>query len=346
MKTYWLHRITGGDNGWTFAYDLLKKENILSIGWSDFSDDSFIQQAKSDGIRYISNRIIEDWGHESRSRWNLFRFVCQMKQGDIVIVPLWKCFDVYEIVDDTVLSNESLQTNLQNGLNNYGIEFKDGYLYSTEENKCVDLGFYRKVRAIALNISRENFGTQGLISRMKIRQTNADISDLSDEIEKSILAFQNNHPINLKEEIIKSSVSNVLTQIQKHLDADKFEKLVEWYLHSLGASVVSTPAKNSSSTEEGDADKVAVFEKLKLIIMVQVKKHVDITGDWAVQQITLFKANNKFDDEYSTLMWVISSCDDYSDEAKRLAKVNNVRLITGPEFAQLIMENGVENMPL
>ena len=45
-------------------------------------------------------------------------------------------------------------------------------------------------------------------------------------------------------------------------------------------------------------------------------------------------------------MWVISSCDEYSPEAKRLAKENNVRLITGPEFSQLIIENGVEDLPL
>lgn len=350
MKTYWLHRITGGNNGWTFAHALLEKENLLSIGWSDFSTDDFIKQTRSSGIKHIDNCIINDWGREylSRSRWNLFRFICKMKQGDIVVVPLWKSFNVYEIIDDTIISNESLEVYLKNGLGQYNLEYKNRYLYLTDikENNEVDLGFYRKVLPIALNVSRESFGTQGLISRMKIRQTNADISDLSEEIENSILAFKNNHPVNLKEEIIKSSISNVLAQIQRHLDADKFEKLVEWYLRSLGASMVSTPAKNSSSTEEGDADKVAVFEKMKLIIMVQVKKHIDITSRWAVQQITLFNANNKFDDEYSTLMWVISSCDDYSPEAKLLAKENNVRLITGPEFAQLIIENGVENMPL
>ena len=350
MKTYWLHRITGGNNGWEFAHALLEKENLLSIGWSDFATKDFVSQTKIKGIRHIDDSIKNDWGEEylSRSRWNLYRFICSMKEGDYIIVPLWKSFSVYEIVDDVVFSNESLPANLSNDLDSYNVERKGKYLYisNLQENNNIDLGFYRKVLPIAINVPRENFGTQSLISRMKIRQTNADISDLREEIENSISAFKNNHPINLKEEIIKSSVDNILQQIRKNLDADKFEALVEWYLKSLGAIDVSTPAKNSSSTEEGDADKVAVFEKLKLILMVQVKKHIDVTSSWAVQQITLFKANNKFDDEYSTLMWVISSCDDYSSDAKLLAKENNVRLITGPEFAQLIIENGVENLPL
>ena len=45
-------------------------------------------------------------------------------------------------------------------------------------------------------------------------------------------------------------------------------------------------------------------------------------------------------------MWVVSSGNDFSSNAKLMATENNVRLINGEEFAQLLLENGLENMPL
>lgn len=342
-RNYWLHRISGGSYAYELSHQLLEKECLLSIGWSAFSEEQFVQNVLKDKMKAINQKYKDEGWGLSRNRWNLYRFMIGMQRGDYVIVPTWKEFSVFEIVDECCISNESLD-NFMLGKYGYKIE-EDGYIYDQSSN-IVDIGFYWKVKPIQTHIPREGYAKQGLSSRMKIRQTNADVTDLKDEINEALTAFVEKHPICLKEELIKSSVDNILYQIRKNLDADKFEALVEWYLKSLGATDVSTPAKNSSSTEEGDADKVAVFEKLKLIIMVQVKKHIDITSSWAVQQITLYKANNEFDDEYSTLMWVISSSNEYSIEARQLAKKNNVRLITGPEFAQLIMEAGVENMPL
>jgi hypothetical protein len=45
-------------------------------------------------------------------------------------------------------------------------------------------------------------------------------------------------------------------------------------------------------------------------------------------------------------MWVVSTCDDFSEQAKRDADAEGVRLITGLEFAQMLIENGVYSMPL
>jgi HJR/Mrr/RecB family endonuclease len=89
--------------------------------------------------------------------------------------------------------------------------------------------------------------------------------------------------------------------------------------------------------------------------MVQVKKHIGNTGDWAVQQIIMFNQNNQYkqynnDDEscvmYNTILWIISSGDDFSTAAKEMARENNVRLINGKEFAKLLLENGIEHLPL
>ena len=81
--------------------------------------------------------------------------------------------------------------------------------------------------------------------------------------------------------------------------------------------------------------------------MVQVKKHNDETTTHinAVRQIITYKENNTFDG-YSTIMWVISTCKQYSDEAKKLAEEKEVRLISGREFTQLILERGLSGMDI
>ena len=55
-----------------------------------------------------------------------------------------------------------------------------------ENGEVYDLGFARKVNVIYKNISREKFADAPLTSRMKIRQTNAQINDLKSSIEKLI----------------------------------------------------------------------------------------------------------------------------------------------------------------
>ena len=340
-KSYWLHRITGGRNGYNFAHDLLENENLISIGWSDFSDDIFAENVIKNGICVIDQKYNERKWELSRNRWNLFRFLHKMQKGDLVLVPSWKSFSVYEIADDIVFSNSSLTIDSKK----HNVLLKDKCFYS-ENGEPIDVGFYRKVKPIALNIPRDQFVQQKLVSRLKIRQTNANINDLESEIKTALQAYNENRPINLREEIIQSSVTNILKQIREKIDANKFEKLVKWYLTSIGAKFVEIPAKNSLPKEKGDADIVAYFEALKLIIMVQVKKHVGVTSPWAIQQIKLYQENAQFDDDYTTLMWVVSSCDDYSDEAKTLAQENSVRLINGPEFARLIVENGVSNLSI
>lgn len=348
-RNYWLHRITGGNYALPVAWQLLhRKESdvrYLSIGWSAFSEDSFANDVKKRGIKAIEDRYRRTKSELPRNRWCLCRFLHEMKKGDYVIVPSWGTFSVFEIIDDIILTNESYsQINFEDWWKKK-VTF-DGEDLLDENKNTVDLGFYRRVKVVAEDIERAKYADADLISRMKIRQTNADINDLWENVENAIKAFIAQKPINLKENILSDIIENTFEQIKKTLDADKFEKLVEWYLESLGATWTKTPAKNESETAKGDADKVAYFEKLKLVVMVQAKRHEDTTSDWAVQQITSYKENNKPSDDYSTIMWVISTCDQFSEKAIKEAKDNGVRLIDGREFTKLILESGLSGMNL
>lgn len=344
-RHYWLHRITGGENALALSYPLLFNHRFLSIGWSDLSTREFVNKVSQDGFYAIEDEMKKAGFERPKHRFNLERFMVMMKKGDYVVVPTWGEFSIYEITDNSILCNEDIDTYLLYDWNGKPISLdKDGYLRNSE-NKWVDLGFYRRVKCIAEHISRAEYATQKLFSRMKIRQTNADIDDLEEDILKAIKSFETNSPINLKNQLIDKMVSSTLDTIRESLKDQQFEELVEWYLDSIGATMIKTPAKNESSTEEGDADKVALFEKLNTIIMVQVKKHEGETSKWAVEQIRAFNRNHNYDN-YITQMWVISTCDNYSDEAKRAAQESNVRLINGYEFAKMIIENGIGNLPL
>ena len=341
---YWLHRINGGDNALAFAHTLLYKHFYLSIGWSDFSSDAFVNDVKERGDSAIDEAMQkEGWGLP-RNRWNLWRFIKGMSKGDIVLVPTWSVFSLFEIADDEVLSNESIDVAFFKDWNgHYAYLNDDGYFYNVDD-KCIDLGFYRKMKPILLNIPREGYADQELYSRMKIRQTNADISDLAESVENARKAFEQKKPINLKEQMVEETAPKLLSLIEKLTNDIKFENLVEWYLKSIGARV-DTPSKNESPTEDGDADKVAFFENIKTAIMVQVKKHEGTTNDWTIQQIKAFKANHNYGD-YHTQMWVISTCQDFSARAKIEAESEGVRLINGIEFAEMILNAGLEGLNL
>lgn len=339
---YWLHRITGGDNAWPLSVELFKK-GYISIGWLDFSTENYLSMIRS-GVEGFDKMMDEQGYGRPRNRWNLWRFVNEMSEGDIVVVPFPYSFAICKISDNKVFTNESIDPELLVDRDGNRVTFEeDGYLHNSNGD-LIDLGFYRKVEVVEKEIPRE-YADQALYSRMKIRQTNADICDLAGSINDAVEAFRKGKPVNLRESVMESAAPMVLEKIRGLQNDSKFESLVEWYLKSLGASRVETPWRGESPSEAGDADKVAYFDNIGFAIMVQIKKHSGITDDWAVTQIKAYSTNHNFG-EYATALWVISSGDGFSEEACRLAQENGVRLIDGPQFARMILDAGLDGLEL
>ena len=339
---FWLHRITGGDNALPFSTTLLEA-NYLSIGWCDFSNEESLAKIRADIDSF--NQVFVDAGCGlPRNRWNLWRFINEMKQGDIIIVPLPYRFSVYRIADDAVYTSASIDKDLLLDWDGKkAVLGNDGYLRNAD-GAIVDLGFFRRVEPIEKNIPRAEYADQELYSRMKIRQTNASINDLRDSIKHAVENFREKKPINLRRSILSEAASVVLNKIRSLQNDSKFEKLVQWYLESIGGTV-QTPSKNETPTEAGDADKVAIFDKLGLVVMVQAKKHSGQTDSWAIEQINAYKKHHLFD-ELTTVLWVVSTCDSYSPEAVQAASVAGVRLINGTEFSRMILDSGLDGLNL
>ena len=346
-KKYWLHRITGGPNATKLSHPLLFEHDILSTGWSSLSYDDFVRNCRDDWKAFEAEFNGEYPG--LRNRNCLWRFI-NMKAGDIVVVPTWGEFSVYKVTDNNVYTCTSLLTIISpddlrdwNNQRAHITKDNDGYVFlNDEENECIDLGFFRKVEPIAVKLPRQEYANQALFSRMKILQTNADISDIWESVEEAITRGKGHLPIRIHDELVKATLTATQRAITEYTQNIEYENLVEKYLWAIGASDITKPATNETETEYGDADRVAYFEELKVAVMVQVKKHKNITNEWAVEQIIAYKENHQNED-YNVQLWVISNADDFTDEAKQKAITSNVRLINGEDFARMILEVGLKH---
>jgi predicted Mrr-cat superfamily restriction endonuclease len=347
MQNIWLHRISHCAE---VSYPLLKK-GYLSIGWSDFSTPEFIEEVCGENGWQNFEKHLEDWGYP-RNRYNFWRFIADMKKGDWVVVPSWGTFSIFEIEEDKALSiPEIVQLVKIKDWSDYSVEIgENDCLYNTGvkdekgNNVLIDLGFFRKVKPIATEISRYEYADAALTARMKIRQTNADITDLKDSVEKALTAYQQNKPLSIYFQLVEKASPQFLNTIQSELTPDKFEYLVKWYFERIGATNVYIPSKNESG-KEGDADVIATFESIKTIIYTQVKFYSGETSSWAIEQIIGYKSQKDgIDDGYSKIAWVISSSDNFSEEAKNKAKAANIQLFSGIQFATMLLEAGIANL--
>lgn len=332
---YWLHRISHLAE---LSYPLLNK-GFLTIGFSDFTENEFIEKTLLNDWGYINEKFKNMWGVIPRTRHGLYNFL-HFKKGDIVIVPSWGTFFVCEIIDEKpLLIGDTFSEDLKTWDNKKVIKINN--FLAREDNNIFDLGFARKVNILFRDVSREKFADARLTSRMKIRQTNAQINDLKESIENSISNFKLNKPIHLHSVIIEKTSNIVLESIKSELNPDKFEKLITLYFKTIGANEVYIPAKNESG-KEGDADIVAVFENLKLIIYTQAKFQKGEISDWATNQILDYKTDKEsIDDGYNKIAWVITTANKFNDNAENLAKENEIQLINGIEFSKMILNVGI-----
>ena len=228
------------------------------------------------------------------------------------------------------------------------LTFRDNGFYSGE--KRIDLGFFRQIEPIAnaQKLSRDAYACAALTYRMKMRQTNANISSLAKEIEKVIEAAKAGEKPSMYGTVIEMMRDTLFDAMRNKLNSDKMERLVKWYLCKCGADNVKIlPKKEREKKEGADADVTATFETLKIILYIQVKHHTETTSEWAIKQVAKYKEQKEQKDdveEYHYLAWVVSTCDQFSEEAVRLAGISRVRLIDGKIFAQMLIDKGIQNL--
>lgn len=188
MKQYWLHRITGGENGLRLSQPLLEKHHLISIGWSFISSVELVSSVKKAGISAIDKAYKDEDATLTNNRYSLLHFIKNMHTGDVVIVPMGTEMGVYRIEDEHVYTNSTIP---EKYLKENNIWYEKGELLF--DGGTIDLGFYRKVSPIATHLKRAQYADDDLYKRMRARQTTLNISDLELSIETIIksLSFTN-----------------------------------------------------------------------------------------------------------------------------------------------------------
>ncbi|WP_165864816.1 restriction endonuclease [Rufibacter latericius] len=317
----------------------LQDKGYLTIGFSDLTSNDIIDQVLKNYWNSFNSKFKEVWNTVPRTRHNLWNFL-KFNKGDIVIVPSWGTFYVCEIIDEKPFI---IGETYSDGLTTWDKKkvFTNSNLLLKEDGSCYDLGFARKVNVLYKNIPRDKFADSKLTSRMKIRQTNAQIDDLKNSIENSIDNYKKNKPIHLHSIIVEKTAGLVLESIKSELNPDKFEKLVKTYFKTIGANEVTIPAKNESN-KEGDADIVAVFENIKLIIYIQAKFQTGQINEWGTTQVLDYKTNKEsIADGYNKIAWVITTASKFDSRAENLAKENQIQLVNGMEFSKMLLNAGI-----
>lgn len=325
---YYLHRISYC----SFYSHKLLDEGYLSIGFSDISaDENFLDSFYGDDSEAVIRQAIkrDGWGV---GIWSLWYFL-GMQKGDCVVVPDYDGkFSIYEVLDE-------------HGISVYSTTRSEATSTLDEIRKeGVDLGFLRHVKPIATNLSRSDYADAKLQQRMKARQTTLWIDDLKESIEDSIERAAKSKPVDVHDLAVESLSMSLLERIMKFVNPDGLEKLVKSYCEKvLNADSVFIPSKNENGTE-GDADVVATFEKLKVILYVQVKKHEGYTDNWAIEQISAYsscrKQNLPMGDDYSVMSWVVST-GEFSEDTVLKARDREVRLIDGTMFMKMLLDGGL-----
>lgn len=365
---YWLHRIKNAES---VSRPLLFDHGLLSYGWGhvgvqktpdDFrnGNGNYSDVAFNSAFETVYGDKFWPW----RSRWFLWNFVCEMRAGDYVVVPATKAFSIFEVVDDAPFSvrdfpDETLDQ-LKDWNGNVIVKSVDGLLRAQKDPdaKHADLGFFRRVKEVAVDIPRGEYADGPLTSRLKYQGSNINCDTLHNSIEKAILGFRENKPINLHNLILDENRDDVVRAIRVNLSPDKFEKLVAWYLRKLGAKTV-IPPKNQRD-KRGDVDVVATFDALKILVFVQAKFHGENTDAWGAEQVDEYARHaaeqqslSEYSDEvnrgivtidgekYAILKWLVSAADGFTDDCESMAHECGIRLIDGKAFAKMLLEVGI-----
>lgn len=209
-RKYWLHRITGGLNGTILSYPLLRNYKLISIGWSFLSSQEIAKDIQDRGevaIREAYNREGASW---SRNAYSLLNFVHRMHVDDIVVVPMGANINIYRIADEVIYTNDNLPEEY------FGKSkvIRNSNGISTLDGQEIDLGFYRSVEPVALNIPR-NQADNDLYKKTKALHTNLNITDVYKSIEKLIPESKREQDINILNSTI---ISDFLIRNYKNVD--------------------------------------------------------------------------------------------------------------------------------
>lgn len=293
----------------------------LIIGWSCAPGllDEILDWERFRGI------VHESYGGEKSSlrsaasgAGNMWRFIRDMKKGDLVVVPDGPEFYVAEVAGDPFF----------------------------DESKINDDTAYRRP-AKWLNgrkpIPREH-AKSALFARMKARQTCAWAQDLIGEIEECLDSAEKDEEPLFEEALAARLTKATLAELRSgHMNPRAFEELISRTFKKLGAEAKVIPTRSDTGV-----DVLARFHvggRFPLAIGIQAKywEPEPAVGRDVVQQLVHGIEASGEEIGYGMVITTGTIGDEAVDAAEKYTNEKGVpiELLDGEAFARLLVQNGV-----
>lgn len=298
------------------SHESVVKQGFVGIGWPSVD---FSQYETAGDIL----EVLQGQGKNIGRKSNIIRNFTALKQGDIVIVPLYR----------------SIAIGMVSGKKRYSAE-------AAEHHACnqISVEFLKTKEGKLLYIARKEL-SQGLESRLKIRMAVAKLDNFKVEILKIMEtakesgAYQASSRILEKENTERENFRNGLLSAIRNghtkLDAGGYglEKLIKELLEIEGYKA-SIQAKNQSS-DISDIDIFAEKEDRFYYsrLLIQVKHHKGITSKHGLEQLIAYET----DDDLQAQKWLITSAD-LSNEFMELAREKDIQIMDGQELVDWIAD--------
>lgn len=312
--------IHGGDNSDLVAEAL--EQNQLIIGWSE-AEGLLDEQLSWEAFREIISKTYYPDEKTLRkaglATGNLWRFIREMKEGDLVVVPYGTDFYVAKVSGPATY--DPLKIN-----------------EDTAYRRNVD--WLNDKRPIPRAVARS-----ALISRMKTQGTSVGASDLLAEIQECVDIASSTSKPSFQSDLEKRLISNTLKEIRGgRMNDFGFEQLIRDVLVGLGAD---KKARIIPRKQDKGADIVATFRvagAFRQVVAVQAKhwQPDPPVGKDVVEQLI-----RGLEAESADLGMVVTSgiiSEEASIAAEQFFRENGIRieLVDGEQLAKLIVEHGIK----
>ena len=297
-------------------------ENCIIIGWSDAAG---LLDANLDWWQFreiISQAVYPTETNARRAgaaAGQMWRFVREMDEGSLVVVPSGSSFYVAKVVGPATF---------------------DPTKQSTDSSYRRPVEWLNDAKPIPRSLARS-----ALISRMKTQGTCADASDLRSEIEECVVLAGAGQSRTFNGDLQERLVRETLSEIRSgRMESFAFEKLIETVFRGLGAADTWIVPR---SLDKG-VDIYAVFRVagiFRQLVAIQAKhwQPEPPVGAGVVQQLI---NGIEAGEEQAAFGMVITSGTIGADAQVAADEYSTrtgvpIELIDGDQFARLIVENGI-----
>jgi predicted Mrr-cat superfamily restriction endonuclease len=293
--------------------------NQLIIGWANATgllDTSLTWHEFREIIRskyYAKDTTLHRAGAATGHMW---RFIREMKRGDLVVVPYGNAFYVAEVLGDA---------------------------FFVAEKQVEDSAYRRPINWLndKQHIPRSH-AKAALISRMKIQGASAWASDLLDDIKECLEIADSGIVPSFHKDLQSRLVTQTLDELRSgRLDSFKFEHLIKNLLLNLGAKEATVVSRN----QDYGADVVATFlvaDTFPFVVAVQAKHW---QPEPPVERDVINKLVSGMEAEDADLGMVMTTGTFSNDAVNAAAEYledsgKKVELVDGEQLAKMIVEYG------